>query len=41
MSGGWYPRGSPGDPFPGWLALLVVLFFAGMTILCGIDASNG
>lgn len=41
MSGGWYPKGAPQDPFPGWLVVAVVVFFLGMTILCGIDASNG
>lgn len=41
MSGGWYPRGSPGDPFPGWLVVIVIVFFLVMTIICGIDALEG
>lgn len=37
----WYPKGSPGNPFPGWVVIAVLLFFALMTVLCGIDSANG
>lgn len=42
MSGLRFPKEPPpGNQFPGWLVVAVLAFFLLMTIICGIDASNG